>query len=117
MRGKGGGSTGKEASREVVGGRAIREEGCSDRDCDQDRWIRIVSDQLYLPEALFDVEEDGEAVEIGLKDLMWFLFFGMPGDKERAVCDELREREEREARCDVEVKVFVYLSRIVYQSR
>lgn len=57
--------------------------------------IRIVSDQLYLPEVLFDVEEDGEAVEIGLKDLMWFLFFGMPGDKERVVCDEVRERRER----------------------
>jgi len=73
---------------------------------------RFASNSLTLreglsAEALFDVEEDGEAVEIGLKDLMWFLFFGMPGDKERAVCDELREREEREARCVVEVKVFV----------
>lgn len=57
--------------------------------------IRIVSDQLYLPELLFDVEEDGEAVEIGLKDLMWFLFFGMPGDKERVVCDEVREKREK----------------------
>lgn len=48
---------------------------------------------MHLPEVSVDLDEDGEAVEIGLKDLMWFLFFGMPGDKLRAVCDEVRRRE------------------------
>jgi hypothetical protein len=72
---------------------------------------------MHLPEVLVDVDEDGEAVEIGLKDLLWFLFFGMPGDKLRAVCDEVRKREERKEMCDVEMKVFVYLSWTVDQSR
>jgi hypothetical protein len=55
---------------------------------------KFASNSLTLREGLsevsVDLDEDGEAVEIGLKDFMWFLFFGMPGDKLRAVCDELR---------------------------
>jgi hypothetical protein len=92
MRGEGKGVQ-KEANREVVGGRVIR-GGAWEWECDamrlRLRWIRIVSDQMHLPEVSVDLDEDGEAVEIGLKDFMWFLFFGMPGDKLRAVCDELR---------------------------
>lgn len=33
----------------------------------------------HSPELFVDVDAVGEAVETGLKDLMLFLFFGMPG--------------------------------------
>jgi hypothetical protein len=60
---------------------------------------RFASKSLTLREGLSEVsvgvDEDEEAVEIGLKDFMWFLFFGMPGDKLRAVCDEVRKRGEK----------------------
>lgn len=35
---------------------------------------------MSLPE-LLDEEAVGKAAGVGLKDLMWFLFFGMPGEE------------------------------------
>jgi hypothetical protein len=35
---------------------------------------------MSLPE-LPDEEAVGKAAGVGLKDLMWFLFFGMPGEE------------------------------------
>jgi hypothetical protein len=47
--------------------------------CDAMRCDAMRCAGLHLPALFVDVDAAGEAVKFGLKDLIWFLFFGMPG--------------------------------------
>lgn len=77
----------------------------------------------HSPELLVDVDAVGEAVETGLKDLMLFLFFGMPGTSSALLSNAAaalklklkleREKIERksisQSMCDNAMRVFVYI--------
>lgn len=78
---------------------------------------RFARSSLTLREGLSaelpDEEAVGKAAGVGLKDLMWFLFFGMPGEEAASlqwvVAGEPRGSEGRKnlwkSKCNVEVFV------------
>jgi hypothetical protein len=63
----------------VAGARATRGGACACIVQAAMRCDAIPCAGLHLPALFVDVDAAGEAVEFGLKDLVWFLFFGMPG--------------------------------------